>query len=65
MGHQEVDDFTVVVPGCQHQAGHLGPERSSRQENREKIRTKEKDNFKKIILNHSGGGENIWKQQRM
>lgn len=49
MGHQEVDDFTVVVPGCQHEAGHLGPERSSRQENREKIRTKEKDNFKKII----------------
>lgn len=27
VGHQQVDDFTVAVPGCQHQAGHLRPEK--------------------------------------
>lgn len=27
VGHQQVDDFTVAIPSCQHQRGHLRPER--------------------------------------
>lgn len=29
MGDQQIDDFTVTLPGCQHQAGHLRPKRTS------------------------------------
>ena len=28
VGHQQVDDLTVAVPGCQHQTSHLWPKRT-------------------------------------
>lgn len=40
MGDQQVDDFTVAIPGCQHQTGHLRPEKDKRQESKEEMMTK-------------------------
>lgn len=33
MGHQQVDDLTVAVPGRQHQAGNLRPEQDEEGKN--------------------------------
>lgn len=41
MGDQQVDDLAVVVLGCQHQAGHLRPEKETRQESREDMNIKD------------------------
>lgn len=41
MGDQQVDDFTVAVPGGPHQAGDLKPENNERKESREEMKIKD------------------------
>lgn len=38
MRDQQVDDFTVAVPCCQHQAGHLRPVKDNQQKSTDKMK---------------------------